>query len=71
MENAREKLKKKGCDLIVANDVSKERGVFGGDKNTVQLVSASGVESWGLLSKQDVAQRLMAQLAAQLSTGKA
>ena len=71
LENARDKLKKKGCDLIVANDVSKARGVFGGDKNTVQLVSASGVESWGLMSKQDVAQRLMAQLAAQLTTGKA
>ena len=71
VDNAREKLKKKGCDLIIANDVSKERGVFGGDKNTVQLVSTSGVESWGLMSKQDVAQRLMAQLAAQLTTGKA
>lgn len=71
LNNAREKLKKKGCDLIVANDVSKERGVFGGEENTVQLVSASGVESWGLMSKQDVAQRLMKQLAAQLSTGKA
>jgi phosphopantothenoylcysteine decarboxylase / phosphopantothenate---cysteine ligase len=71
VDNAREKLKKKGCDLIVANDVTKERGVFGGDKNTVQLVSVSGVESWGLMSKQDVAQRLMQQLAAQLPTGKA
>jgi phosphopantothenoylcysteine decarboxylase/phosphopantothenate--cysteine ligase len=70
VENARDKLKKKGCDLIVANDVSRESGVFGGDKNTVQLVSASGVESWGLMSKQDVAQRLMAQLATQLATGK-
>jgi phosphopantothenoylcysteine decarboxylase/phosphopantothenate--cysteine ligase len=68
--NAKDKLKKKGCDLIVANDVSKERGVFGGDENTVQLVSASGVESWGPMSKQDVAQRLMKQLAGQLSTGK-
>jgi phosphopantothenoylcysteine decarboxylase/phosphopantothenate--cysteine ligase len=71
VENARDKLKKKGCDLIVANDVSKARGVFGGDQNTVQLVSAAGVENWGLLSKRDVAQRLMEQLAAQLSTGKA
>jgi phosphopantothenoylcysteine decarboxylase/phosphopantothenate--cysteine ligase len=71
VENAREKLKKKGCDLVVANDVSRERGVFGGDQNTVQLVSASGVESWGLMSKQDVAQRLMAQLAVHLTTGKA
>ena len=71
LDNAREKLKKKGCDLIVANDVSKERGVFGGEQNTVQLVSTSGVESWGLMSKQDVAERLMKQLARQLLTGKA
>jgi phosphopantothenoylcysteine decarboxylase/phosphopantothenate--cysteine ligase len=71
LDNAREKLKKKGCDLIVANDVSRERGVFGGEQNTVQLVSPNGVESWGLMSKQDVAQRLMKQLAGQLSTGKA
>ena len=70
LDNAREKLKKKGCDLIVANDVSKARGVFGGEQNTVQLVSASGVESWGLMSKQDVALRLMQHLAAQLPTGK-
>jgi phosphopantothenoylcysteine decarboxylase/phosphopantothenate--cysteine ligase len=70
VDNARDKLKRKGCDLILANDVSRESGVFGGDKNTVQLVSASGVESWGLMSKQDVAQRLMAQLAVQLTTGK-
>ena len=71
LDNAREKLKKKGCDLIVANDVSEARGVFGGEQNTVQLVSASGAESWGLMSKQDVALRLMQQLAAQLPTGKA
>ncbi len=71
VDNASEKLKKKGCDLIVANDVSRERGVFGGDQNTVHLVSASGVESWGLMSKQDVAQLLMVQLAAQLTTGNA
>jgi phosphopantothenoylcysteine decarboxylase/phosphopantothenate--cysteine ligase len=71
LDNAREKLKKKGCDLIVANDVSKARGVFGGEQNSVQLVSATGVESWGLMSKQDVALRLMQQLAAQLPTGKA
>ncbi len=63
IENARDKLSKKGCDLIVANDVSKGRDVFGGDQNSVHLVTASGVESWGLLSKHDVAQRLMGRLA--------
>jgi phosphopantothenoylcysteine decarboxylase / phosphopantothenate---cysteine ligase len=65
--NAREKLKKKGCDLIVANDVSRGHGVFGGDQNTVQLVSASGEETWERLSKQDVATCLMDKLAAMLA----
>ena len=64
--NAKAKLARKGCDLIIANDVSAEKGVMGGDKNTVHLVSASGVESWPELSKQDVAQRLMAELARRL-----
>ncbi|MGB8314584.1 MAG: bifunctional phosphopantothenoylcysteine decarboxylase/phosphopantothenate--cysteine ligase CoaBC, partial [Aestuariivirga sp.] len=71
VENARAKLKKKGCDLIVANDVSKERGVFGGDQNRVQLVSTSGVENWAPMSKQEVARRLMQLLATQLATDKA
>ena len=64
--NAREKLRKKGCDLIVANDVSVRCGVFGGDQNTVQLVSASGEETWERLSKHDVATRLMDKLATML-----
>jgi len=64
--NAKAKLAKKGCDLIIANDVSADKGVMGGDKNTVHLVSASGVESWPELSKQEVAQRLMAELARRL-----
>ena len=67
MENARAKLLKKNCDLIVANDVSKGRGVFGGDTNTVQLVSATGVVTWEKLSKQDVANRLLEKLAAMLA----
>jgi phosphopantothenoylcysteine decarboxylase/phosphopantothenate--cysteine ligase len=64
--NAKAKLAKKGCDLIIANDVSADKGVMGGDKNTIHLVSASGVESWPELSKQEVAQRLMAELARRL-----
>ncbi len=63
IENARDKLSKKGCDLIVANDVSKDKNVFGGDQNSVHLVTASGVDNWGPLSKHDVAQRLMGRLA--------
>jgi phosphopantothenoylcysteine decarboxylase / phosphopantothenate---cysteine ligase len=63
IENARDKLARKGCDLIIANDVGKDKKIFGGDQNSVHLVTASGVESWGLLSKHDVAQRLMGRLA--------
>jgi phosphopantothenoylcysteine decarboxylase / phosphopantothenate---cysteine ligase len=61
--HAQDKLKRKGCDLIVANDVSPEGGVFGGDANTVHLVSKSGVDSWPRASKQDVAKKLLQKLA--------
>jgi phosphopantothenoylcysteine decarboxylase / phosphopantothenate---cysteine ligase len=62
--NARAKLASKGCDWIVANDVSPESGVMGGDSNTVHLVTASGVESWPPLAKDDVARRLVERIAA-------
>lgn len=57
--HAKKKLKKKGCDLIVANDVSPESGVMGGDENTVHLVSKDGVRHWPKMSKSDVALWLM------------
>jgi phosphopantothenoylcysteine decarboxylase / phosphopantothenate---cysteine ligase len=63
IENAREKLAKKGCDWIVANDVSKETGVMGGDRNAVHLVTARGVEAWPSQSKEDVARALVARIA--------
>ena len=66
IENAKAKLTKKNCDLIVANDVSESSGVFGGDLNLVHLISADKVESWPQLSKTEVAARLMARLAALL-----
>lgn len=66
-DNALQKLRKKGCDLIVANDVSKSSGVFGGDRNTMHLVSATGIESWPEMSKDEVARRLMERLAAMLA----
>jgi phosphopantothenoylcysteine decarboxylase / phosphopantothenate---cysteine ligase len=62
IEHAKDKLKRKGCDLIVANDVSPEGGVFGGDANTVHLISKDGVESWPRASKQDVARKLLLKL---------
>ncbi len=63
IDHAKAKLAKKGCDLIVANDVSAEQGVFGGDSNTVRVVSINAVEQWPRLSKVEVAQRLVAKLA--------
>lgn len=63
IENAKAKLSLKGCDLIVANDVSAESGVMGGNRNKVHLVSATGVESWPELDKSEVARRLMEDFA--------
>ncbi len=60
---AREKLARKGADLIVANDVSPDRGVFGGEENEVILVRQEGTETWPRLPKTEVARRLMAVLA--------
>lgn len=64
LEHARRKLEAKGCDLIVANDVSPASGVMGGDRNTVHLVSRAGVEDWPEMSKTQVAKRLLETLAA-------
>jgi phosphopantothenoylcysteine decarboxylase/phosphopantothenate--cysteine ligase len=69
IEHAKAKLQRKGCDLIVANDVSPESGVMGGDKNRVHLVSAAGVESWPELSKDEVAKCLVQRIASQLAGG--
>lgn len=66
IEHASQKLTRKGCDLIVANDVSAESGVFGGDRNRVHLLSAAGVESWPDMTKTEVAAKLMERLAQML-----
>ena len=68
--NATAKLKKKGCDWILANDVSAATGVMGGDANTVHLVTARGVESWPPQSKDDVARALIERIAAALAEMK-
>ncbi len=61
--NAVDKRQRKGCDWIVANDVSPATGTFGGDRNTVHLVSAAGVEDWPTLAKDEVARRLAGRIA--------
>jgi phosphopantothenoylcysteine decarboxylase / phosphopantothenate---cysteine ligase len=66
LANAKAKLARKGCDWIVANDVSPETGIMGGDLNTVHLVTPDGTESWPAQSKADVARALVARIAAAL-----
>ena len=58
VENGKAKLARKGCDWIVANDVSLHSGTFGGDDNTVILLSGVGEETWPPLSKKEVAVNL-------------
>jgi phosphopantothenoylcysteine decarboxylase / phosphopantothenate---cysteine ligase len=65
--NARAKRERKGCDWIVANDVSPSTGIMGGDRNTVHLITSEGVESWPDQTKDDVAARLVARIATALA----
>ena len=66
--NAQAKRESKGCDWLLANDVSPQSGTFGGADNTIHLVSADGVEDWPRMSKEDVADRLAERVAAALGT---
>ncbi len=63
--NAVDKRTRKGCDWIVANDVSPATGTFGGERNTVHLVTGEGVEEWPSLAKDEVAVRLANRIAGQ------
>ncbi|MCC6863719.1 MAG: bifunctional phosphopantothenoylcysteine decarboxylase/phosphopantothenate--cysteine ligase CoaBC [Rhodobacteraceae bacterium] len=60
--NAQAKLARKGCDWIVANDVSPASGIMGGMENAVTILSGSGVEVWPRLSKVEVARRLASRI---------
>lgn len=64
-DHARAKLARKGCDWIVANDVSRP-GVMGGSDNTVSIVTRDGVERWDEAPKAEVARRLAERIAAAL-----
>ena len=63
VENATAKRDRKGCDWIVANDVSPATGTFGGDSNMVILVAGTGVENWPTMRKTEVATRLAERIA--------
>jgi phosphopantothenoylcysteine decarboxylase/phosphopantothenate--cysteine ligase len=64
--HATAKREKKGCDWLVANDVSAGTGIMGGDENEIHLITGEGVEDWPRLGKAEVAQRLAARIAAHL-----
>jgi phosphopantothenoylcysteine decarboxylase / phosphopantothenate---cysteine ligase len=66
VENARRKRLRKGCDWILANDVSPGTGTFGGDSNKIRLVAADGVEDWPVMTKREVAARLADRIAQRL-----
>lgn len=73
LDNAAAKLQKKGADFIVANDVSHDsgvgpKGVMGGDRNRVKIVSKAGIEEWPEMTKDEVAERLAALVADRLRT---
>ena len=76
IENAKAKLARKGCDWILANDVSPATGVMGGDRNTIHLLTRDAtdpdikVESWPAMSKEEVAEALVARVAEAINAGR-
>ncbi|MHA1165863.1 MAG: bifunctional phosphopantothenoylcysteine decarboxylase/phosphopantothenate--cysteine ligase CoaBC, partial [Alphaproteobacteria bacterium] len=67
IEAAKAKRLAKGCDWIVANDVAHARGVMGGEKNAVHLVMEEKIEDWPEMTKQQVAEMLIAKVAEHLA----
>ena len=63
IKNAQAKLSKKGCDWIMANDVSPETGTFGSEKNTIHIISKDGVEAWPTLTKEIIGQKISIRIA--------
>ena len=63
MDHARAKFTRKGCDWLMANNVSPDTGVMGGDFNTIHFLTQTSEESWEMLSKQHVALRLADKIA--------
>jgi phosphopantothenoylcysteine decarboxylase/phosphopantothenate--cysteine ligase len=65
---AEAKRARKGCDWIVANDVSPGTGIMGGQENAVTLITPAGAEEWPRMDKHEVARRLAARIAEALAT---
>ena len=66
VKHATDKRLRKGCDWIVANDVSPETGIMGGAENAITLISENGPEEWPRMSKRDVARRLAERIAEEI-----
>ncbi|UUX52099.1 bifunctional phosphopantothenoylcysteine decarboxylase/phosphopantothenate--cysteine ligase CoaBC [Nisaea acidiphila] len=60
--HATEKRARKGCDWILANDVSPATGTFGGEANTIHLITGAGSEDWPKLTKKEVAEKLATRI---------
>ena len=71
VDHATAKRARKGCDWILANDVSEGTGIMGGTENAVTLITEGGAETWPRLSKQEVARRLALRVAKALTSGTA
>ena len=67
--NATAKRDRKGCDWIVANDVSPATGIMGGSENAIVLIDDDGADVWPRLRKEEVARRLAARIAEALEQG--
>ena len=67
IENATKKRLTKGCDWIIANDVSQKSGVFGSTHNKVHVIDEIGVEDWPVASKAVIAERLAARIASKIA----
>jgi phosphopantothenoylcysteine decarboxylase/phosphopantothenate--cysteine ligase len=71
VEHARAKLQAKGCDWILANDVSPERATFGGTDNQIHVLRGESLETWPRMSKIEAARRLAAAIAEELGPQEA
>lgn len=68
VKNATIKLARKKCDWIIANDVSRETGIMGGDINAVQIITKDGVEAWPTMKKEEVAINLVEKISKHLES---
>ncbi len=69
LANAKAKRQAKGCDWIIANDVSPDKGVLGGDENQAHIIDERGTESWQRMSKQKLAEKLVSRIAGHFGRG--